>query len=402
MRIRVQKKILFFIAIELFCLILKVMSNEKGETKMSFYTLKKLFLFLLFLFLPLIVFSQSNRTQSVALVPFWGSDDQFIKEFGEELYKGVNSMQGFRPVVIDMTNLPDDVPEGGFPPYICPSPSLIKTNPLALTGELTADPDDDEFWHLRLYLWEMNDTRLVFSDELTAYDREECAAGLPGMLEWLFSWLTRGGSGSGSGAAGAGANQYGPAREVFITTSMPLHWIYLGARFGWTPLRIQGAPGWSNPNERYVANYYDSINAAISFTAGLAPESVPFFSRFVMQLEGVYNYDLKTLNAMTLTPGALLKFQAYRQGNMLFSLFGGAYTPFALNDKIAYDQTFPIGWTAGVSFGGKLDPIPGIFFIDLRYSADLYDTYVKADGEGFRRSAVTICIGYEFGIVVKK
>jgi hypothetical protein len=383
------------------------LSNDKGETKMSINTLKKLLLAMLFLFLPLIVYAQSNRTQAVALVPFWGSDDFFIQEFGEELYKGVNDMQGYRSVVIDMTNLPDDVPEGGFPPYICPSPSLIKTNPLALTGELTPDPDDDEYWHLRLYLWEMADTRLVFSDELTAYDREECAAGLPGMLEWLFSWLKRGGAGYGAGAGAEGdtSNQYAGGRQVFITTSMPLQWIYVGGRFGWIPARIQALPvsdDWKNPDPRHELQDYQSINGALSLSVALAPESVPFFSRFLFQAEGNFNYDFYPIETKSIAPAALLKFQAYRHGNLLFSLLGGAYTPFALDDQLAYDQIFPVGITFGANFGGKLDPIPGIFFIDMRFSMDLFNTYVRADDEGYRRMALTLSIGYEFGFITKK
>jgi len=361
---------------------------------------------MLFLFLPLILFAQTNRTQSVALVPFWGPNDQLIREFGEELYKGVNDLQGYRSDIIDMTNLPDDVPEGGFPPYICPSPSLIKTNPIALTGELTADPDDEEFWHLRLYLWEMADTRLVFSDELTAYDRAECADGLPGMLEWLFGWLKKEAT-EGEGNLSAPTT----GRQVFITTSMPLHWMYIGLRFGWTPLRIQTAPSWDAPDLRYTGNYLDGINAALSFSVGLAPESVPFFSRFGLQLEAVFNYDMgkfepNPVEAMTLTPGLLLKFQVYRQGNILLSFFGGGYTSMCINDNIGYDQKFPIGWTAGINFGGKLDPLSGIFFVDIRYSSDIFNTYVKMDGEGygegFTRNALTISIGYEIGIVKKK
>ncbi|MDR2924065.1 MAG: hypothetical protein LBU85_12085 [Treponema sp.] len=377
-------------------------------------TLKKLTLSVLFLFLPFIVFAQSNRTQSVALVPFWGADETFIQEFGEELFKGVNGLQGYRSVVIDMTNLPDDVPEGGFPPYICPSPSLIKTNPIALTGELTPDPDDEEFWHLRLYLWEMADTRLVFSDELTAYDRDECAAAMPGMLEWLFSWLKRGGSGSGGdGEGGDTSNQYAGGKSVFITTSMPLQWIYVGGRFGWTPLRMQTlpvSPG-ANPQPYYVDNYWETLNGAITGSIAFFPESVPFFSRFALQIEGIFNYDFSPIESVSILPAALLKFQAYRQGSMLFSLYGGAYTAFSLKKTIQYvsylSDFLPIGWTAGINFGGKIDPIPGIFFLDLRFSMDLFNTLIKDNppippDEGYRRMAITVSIGYEFGFITKK
>jgi len=377
-------------------------------------TPKKLFFAVMFLFLPLIVFAQSNRAQSVALVPFWGPDEQFIQEFGEELFKGVNEMQGYRSVVIDMTNLPDDVPEGGFPPYICPSPSLIKTNPIALTGELTADPDDEEFWHLRLYLWEMAETRLVFSDEVTAYDREELAAGLPGMLEWLFSWLKRGGRGAGGDGSGDGdlTNQYG-GKSVFITTAMPIQWMYVGARFGGA-LRMQERPKEYPVAPDYSGNYYDTISAALSFSIAFFPESVPFFSRFGLQVEGVFNSDMNVrspvtpeIPAMTISPTVLLNCQAYRRGNILLSIFAGAYTSFPLNDNIktfTVDQKFPVGLTGGVNFAAKFDPIPGLFFIDLRYSGDLikfYTTVVENQTE-YRRSAVTISIGYAFGIITKK
>jgi len=371
---------------------------------MSSNTLKKLCITLLFLFLPLIVFAQSNRTQTVALVPFWGPDEQFIQDFGEELYKSVNEMQGFRSAVIDMTNLPDDVPEGGFPPYICPSPSLIKTNPIALTGEMSPDPDDDEFWHLRLYLWEMAETRLVFSDEVTAYDREELSGGLPGMLEWLFSWLKRGGRGAGGDGDGDIdiSNQFN-GRQVFITTAMPLHWMYVGGRFGWTPLRMQSTPSWDNPDKSHVKNEYSTINGAASFSISLFPESVPFFSRLSVQAEAMLNFDFEPIESAMLVPSILVKGQVFRVGNLLFSLFGGAYVPLPLDDKIGYNSSdFPLGISFGASFGGKFDPVPGIFFIDVRYCMDMVDTYVKKDMEGYRRNSLTISIGYEYGFIAKK
>jgi len=289
-----------------------------------------------------------------------------------------------------------------------------------MTGELTTDPDDDEYWHLRLYLWEMADTRLVFSDELTGYDREEIAVGLPGMLDWLFSWLKRGGRGSGGdGSEGDTSNLYG-GKQVFITTAMPLQWIYVGGRFGASPLRMQDSPKYAGITEtpkygeidRYVGSYYETLNAALTFSLAIFPESIPFFSRFVVQAEAAVNYDLepksekdktKSFSIMTLTPTALLKFQIYRYGSMLFSTFAGAYTPFNFSpDVIQYGSLFPIGWTAGLSFGGKLDPIPGIFSIDIRYSSDEFNTFVIASDEAFRRKAVTISVSYEFGFITKR
>lgn len=362
---------------------------------MSFNTLKKLFFSMLFLFPPLIVFAQSGRTESVALFPFWGDDEQLIEEFGEVLSDNVGNLPGYRPVPMDMNNLPPDVPEGGFPPYIMPSPSMTKTNRYAITGEMTPDIDDDELWNLRMYLWDIVDERLVFSDYIQVLDREECEELMPSCVEWLFSWIKRGGTGEGDNTDLY--DLYGSGKHVFITTSMPLHWMYLGGRVG-----LQASPNWPGSNQ--TDNLY-SFNGALSFSLALFPESVPFFSRFVFQIECIFNYNfypVETLTEITVSPGALLKFQAYRQGTLLFSIFGGAYNSISLNPEIYYDYAvFPnIGWTAGMSFGGKFDPLPGIFFIDVRFSQDIFNTWIL--GQDYHRAALTLCIGYEYGFITKK
>jgi len=131
--------------------------------------------------------SPARRATAVALLPFWGSNQNIIDQFGAELYTAVGNMKDFRPVRIDMTNLPDNIPEGGFPPFICPSPSLTKSNFLALTGEVART--DTGSLTLRLYLWEMMGMRLVFTSTLTARNMSEYRLLLPGLLEKLFSQL---------------------------------------------------------------------------------------------------------------------------------------------------------------------------------------------------------------------
>jgi len=128
-----------------------------------------------------------ETVSSVVLVPFWGSDQNIINQFSAELYAAVGNMKDFRPVRIDMTNLPDDVPEGGFPPYICPSPSITRTYPYALTGEITRTNTGS--WSLRLYFWYMPEIRLVFTSTLTARNMSEYRLLLPGLLEKLFSQI---------------------------------------------------------------------------------------------------------------------------------------------------------------------------------------------------------------------
>ena len=151
---------------------------------------KKLFFCLLFFSLSLRLFAQFDSRELVALIPFWGENEEMIEEFGEELFYSVDDMYEYRPWVVDMTDIPPDVPEGGFPPYICPSPSLTGEALYALTGDLEWD-DFTYMWRMRLYLWRMADNRLIYTDELNAYDTEGARFGLPAMVEWLFSWIPR-------------------------------------------------------------------------------------------------------------------------------------------------------------------------------------------------------------------
>jgi len=238
------------------------------------------------------------------------------------------------------------------------------------------------------------------------------------MLEWLFSWLKR--SGSGTGGEGDTTNMSGMGKSVFITTSMPLQWMYIGLRAGWTPWRQHEKAHFNDAlfteDPKLIGDFWQSYNAALSFSVAFFPESVPFFSRFCLQLEGIFNYDLDpvNVNVMTISPAALLKFQFYRQGNLLFSVLGGGYIPFAIDNTIAdYLKTkkedldlgfFPVGWTVGLNFAAKLDPLPGLFFIDLRYSNNAaFSTYVNAVDNGYKRTnAVTVGIGYEYGLITKK
>ena len=89
---------------------------------------------------------------------------------------------------IDLSRLPPDVPEGGFPPWICPSPSITASAAYAITGEAAPDPDTPEAFRMRLYLWKMEGARLLGSDEMTVTGPEDLEA-TPAFIEWVLSWI---------------------------------------------------------------------------------------------------------------------------------------------------------------------------------------------------------------------
>jgi len=147
----------------------------------------KLLSLALFMLLPTGLFAQADARQ-VALIPFWGPNAEIIAEFGEELLAAMQDLDGFDPEPVDMGNLPPDVPPGGFPPFVSPGPSMAGGRPFALTGETNYNAAESN-WRLRLFLWDIADNRLLFTDEMAVPNREILAMIMPSMVEWLFSWI---------------------------------------------------------------------------------------------------------------------------------------------------------------------------------------------------------------------
>lgn len=352
---------------------------------MNLITHKKLFLYLLFLSAPLWLYAQKVP---VALLPFWGEDEAIIREFGEEVILSVNGMREYSPWPVDMTRLPADVPEGGFPPYICPSPSITGGTAYALTGEVTMDEERGQ-WHVRLYLWQMEGNRLLFSDEMTAYYRNDFADTLPGMLDWIFSWVPK-----PTVAASAAPTQ---TKVIYFAASEPPKWLYAGLRAGGA-LRIHTAPSWENPDTTYVHNYFQNLTLAAHLNAQL-------FSFIGLQIEGIVNIDYEPFGTQTSIILPLLARYSYRRGTMVFAIVGGIYWDFPqgeMKTDFLYDPYYPPwGWTGGICFGNRLGE--GYLYLDLRWSSELTDTIKVHPGyEGYRRNILNLCLGYEIGFIHKK
>ena len=325
---------------------------------------KKLFLCFLFMSTPLWLHAQLR--QQVAIVPFWGEDAAIINQFGEELIIAVDSKQDFRSFAVDMINLPPDVPEGGFPPFICPMPSLTRASPFALTGEVTFD-DELERWHLRLFLWQMSDARLIFSDELTAFDRVECAANLPALLTWLFSWIPR-------DEPPAVVARHG--RIVYFAANEPLRWLYAG-------LRVGGAINFDTTS--VAARDYLNYNVA-------AYVNVKFLNSLGIQIEALYKHEVDPIDIHSMLVPCLLRY-SFRRGTMFVAGLAGVYLSFPL-DNFDAEHIFG-GITAGLKFGTRLGP--GSIFASFRHFYDL-----REPTPNHMRNTINISIGYELGFLPKR
>ena len=147
----------------------------------------RLFLCALFMLFPLVMPRLALGEQVIALVPFWGAEDDVVNEFLDVLYNSIGGIDGFRPRVVDMVNLPPDVPPGGFPPFVAPALSLTLGDPFAVTGNITEDPAMGR--SLRLFLWQMADNRLLFSEAVAIANPMIAAMIMPFALESLFGGI---------------------------------------------------------------------------------------------------------------------------------------------------------------------------------------------------------------------
>jgi hypothetical protein len=346
---------------------------------------------------------------AVALIPFWGADGDIRDQFGESLWLAVDQMNAYRPVRVDMEHLPADVPEGGFPPYVCPSPSLTADMPYALTGEVLPDGETG-LYHLRLYLWEMAHNRLLYSDELTAENREEADSGLPALVKWLFSRAD---------SPPTAADEAG--FELFLPPSNPVeHWLFLGLRAG-TSLRFYSRPQ-AEPFVEKDVHHYFNLNIALQ-------ASVHFNSLLGVQAEAIFTTDYAPFKSYAITGGSVTNTLSlydapitawslmvplalkipHRDAPLRAAGLAGLYLAAPLGTMqnnvmggtFGYALTVPIGYTLGIDLGMKAGP--GYLFLDLRWAQDLGDT-VKAGSQEliYRRSMISLSAGYELGFFRKR
>ena len=343
---------------------------------------KILFSCLLLLFTAGWLCAQGNERKAVAFLPFWGDNQDIVRGFGNEVYTGIGALEGYIPFRVDMNNLPRDVPPGGFPPYVCPSASMINRAPFAITGEIAVEPRTGQY-RLRLYLWRMSNTRLIISDELAAYNQEECRDILPSILNWMFSQ----------------AQEELPVidpgvryQAIYITPTEPLKWLYLGLRTGGS-MRIYSDLS-DIPSDRNEMLFYDNLHVAFHV-------NFQFTSFLGLQLEAMYNHIFENQYEPASMMFPFMLRASYRLGSISLAAFGGGYYWMPIGDANYAPEGLEFGYTAGIMFGNRIGP--GYLYLDIRWASDLTNHRHIDDGIGgsFRRSMFSIGIGYELGIIAK-
>ena len=438
---------------------MKVLS---GNTKMRY--LKKMFLCLLFTVFLAGFSITSAQGQSIALHPFQGNNRVIAEVFFDVLISELYAAPvAYSIYYIDLEDLPPDVPAGGFPAHVCPSPSLTKGASYAITGEINDDPYFSGSYRLRLYLWEMSENHLLTYDELTARDRGSCQEQMSYLLPWILSWI---GKEKTDGMDVVEIEPYTapepprieePAKNenlVRVAEAQPLpqiqpawdpsRWLYIGpkgseAKAGtpadntdqwvylgpetekWLYLGVRGGMGTSQW-------YFDP-----SLTASYGNQDITSFSNanlslqlslhvlrfFDIQTETSFNADFGSLANVTsgslkqeglfvnwsLTVPLLVKLNL-RGSHLRAGIFGGVYLYLPLwqtnSDKLGvyFDYKPDLpGIVLGMSLGWKLGP--GSLFLDSRFEYD-GRWFSSHKDQFYYRNMVKFNIGYEMGFIQKK
>jgi hypothetical protein len=314
--------------------------------------------------------------------------------FFDELIKAIPNVPDYvgvyRPYAIDLVNnRPADVPPGGFPPYICPSPSLTAGAAYAITGEVGRSKDDPgEYW-VRMYVWQMSNGRLIASDMVTAADRQSSAASYPYVLAYLFSIIDEGKQAVAQPQLDP--SQVEQAQTVYRPTSRPKpvqNWLNIGLRAS------AGNSTWFiDPVTSSCLNANAALQIGVNVVAQLT-----IMAEANMNVH--YAFEDFDNNFWNMTVPLLFRLNL-QNDPVKAGIYLGPYLSFPMpwSESPYQDADFYklIGISFGISVGWKLGP--GYFFIDGRMNHLLF---FSDDGIEYPSNAAVFGIGYEFTLIKKK
>jgi hypothetical protein len=347
-------------------------------------------------------------------------------------------------------NLPVEIPPEDLAPDEPPPVSLLDGQQYVVTG--ASFPDEGEH-HLQVWLWDVEEPTLIYTDELVCEEIPDAAEFMPLLIEWIFSHVP---------PPETEEEEDDEADSSPVTIALPPlppeetapapkgeraqgpvfededKWFYLGFRLGEsnrlytanTSSTFKSGPGpsaadWSLSKESRLAFTFEGgIQASTQLLPFLALQLEAIFTMdsasFTVPKSG--NDDIWTYSSMSLMLPILAKI-TFRPIPFLIAPFGGAYYNLPLSDleivppgtaseKVRYITEPAIGIIVGLNLGMKTSYInkglPGLIFLDIRYAQDLgdikytdpYNSSVNVSSMPyFRRHMVSFTLGYEFGLV---
>jgi hypothetical protein len=337
----------------------------------------------------------------VSILPFAG-EEEVANAFNAAVSDAVRRLEKYgvrsvsaRAVMAFDSGIPTDMP---------PIRELVPGARYALTGGVYPGNYDNEDY-LQLWLWNMNNSTMIYSDDLLYQRVEEGLESLPGLVEWLFSHII----------------------EVELESEPP--------EDPWPDTRFNAGIR-SGVSQRWYTTPEESGPGAHALVyEGGVFASIFLNSIFSIQLEANFSFDNLVFRGITDTAVGTdpynpvyanekhsshtlafpLLFKANLRSRIFrFAPFAGAYAfiplgkasyeknPTGETDSYTWVASMPLGYVAGIETAIKCGP--GILLADIRYSGDFGDIVIDDPGEtSYKRGALSITLGYAFGFInIKK
>ena len=320
--------------------------------------------------------------RNILIFPFWGENQDIVDDFIQALYLDLGRM-GLSVEHLTLDRLLPGIPPRGLPPHLSPRPMSTDRSSLGITGNIFLNPANGH-WHLQLYLWDLKEDRLLFSDELAVANRNNIRSIMPFMVRWLISQVPR----------------EGP----------PQKFLYMGLRLGgdlqlFVPVWGNGAPGlsFSNVDGAFLLNFqfFNSgfLNSRRQGLGTTGPRSISFLG---LQLEGLVMWDSEQ-GALSMMFPAMVRFTVRRETSFFSVMVGGFYLypldPGGTTGGLAFGHSaedFLWGYTAGLALGWKVGA--GYLSTGLRWYGDMFSSISLADGNFYNRQTVGFYLSYELGL----
>ncbi|MDR1238878.1 MAG: hypothetical protein LBK27_02075 [Treponema sp.] len=364
--------------------------------------LRTFFSFLPALLFPLTLSAQDGAGYTyegkaiVAILPFIG-DAGPATSFNQAVFRAVEAMEEYSPRSVSAQTVaaagvrtPTDMP---------PIRELVPGTRFALTGGVYPGSFSGEYY-LQLWLWDMSNLSMIYTDDLVYENITEGLQSLPGLVEWLFSHIVPVSAEDGPEKTGWKEKRIG-----------------LGFRSGvshrWYTEPEQFAPGAQALN--FEGGLFASVylNSVLSVQAELDFTFDNLVYRGIDDVGGAGEYSPVYVNekytAYSLVFPVIVKAN-FKPGRFRLAPFGGLYAfvplgeaPYRKNPtgesaSFSWSSAAPLGFTLGLEAAMKLGP--GLLLADFRGGGDFSARVMEDDkNTAYRRSFVTITLGYAWGFI---
>ncbi|MDR1353054.1 MAG: PorT family protein [Treponema sp.] len=338
----------------------------------------------------------------VAILPFTG-EEKAAADFDRAVVGAVINLQKYSSRAISTgtveaagVRVPTDMP---------PVRELAPGARYALTGGVYPGSYEGEYY-LQLWLWDMGNSSMIYTDDLVYQNIDEGLQSLPGLVEWLFSHITEDTEESTS-----------PPEKTWEDKLLAAG-IRSGVSQRWYTASGETAPG------AHALNFEGGIFLSVRLNSLFSIQAEADFTFDNLVYRGVTNaggegpYDPVFENEKYTIYSLMfpLLFKAnFRFGNFRVAPLAGIYAflpfgeasyrknPAGEEDSFSHSVSVPLGYTAGFEAAMKFGP--GSLVADIRYAGDFTATTIKdaagtpPDDISYKRRMLSFTLGYAFGFI---